>query len=165
MARGSAFIVRFRIANFLIANVAEAGSALLTIQHVFGVLFAVNLVTFGTLDARSNIHVRVFVKAHKFLNHFLVHFCGQLFANVGPMRRIFLVMLVPFGLLKTLPAEVRETLGALDLGAATSKESYADATFRVWTRSRTLFDVDFVETQSIFSILVVNFFHLILIFI
>ena len=74
MAGGSSFVVRFRIADLLIANVAETGSALLTIQQVFGVLFAVDLVTFRTLDARSDIHVRVFVKAHEFFNHFLVHF-------------------------------------------------------------------------------------------
>ena len=81
------------------------------------------------------------------------------------MGRILFVMFVSFGLLKTLPTEVLKTFSALNLGAPASNESYGDATFRVWTRSSTLFYVNFVETQRIFSIFVVNFFHLILIFV
>ena len=165
MASRSPLVVHFRIFDLLIANITETGAALLTIKQVFGVLLAIDLITFGTLDARSDIHMRIFVKTHKLFNHFLVHFRWQLFARIFPMGRILFVMLVSFGLLQTLPAEVLETFCALNLGAPTSNESYGDAAFRIWTLSGTLFDVNFVESQGIFSIFIVNFFHLILKFV
>ena len=74
-------------------------------------------------------------------------------------------MLVTFGLLKTLPAKVLKTLCALDLSTAAAQKGYPDATFRVWTKFGTLFNVNFVESQFNFPIFTINFFHLLLEFV
>ena len=131
--------------NAFIANITKMFVAYfalyvitLTLFHIYGFALLVRA-------QRWEFYVYPFDVLIWFLDYLLGYRMWQESSNVTPVIRLFFVMLLSFCSCSTCPTEVAKTFGALNLTASTGIFADWNATLRIWTRFRTIFNEKQIE--------------------
>ena len=150
------------ILDWLIADIAESTSTLLTSHKVLPILLHIDSAAVGTSNAKLDIDEWILILSHVLLDHFQCHLQGQLMSIILPAIWVLLVVLLSLSRRTARPTKLLIALGAADLSTGTAvNEGDPDATLDIGTPLGAMLQVDFIQSRLHDGIVLLDLHHLV----